>query len=54
MAVSVYLAPGTVVINRYRTFRLNKIFAWYFLVFGECEVTPHRLYRGSLTLIRKI
>ena len=50
MAVSVQLTPGTVVINRYRTSRLNKIFGSYFLVFGRCGVTPHRLYRGSLTL----
>ena len=35
---------------RYRTPRLNKIFGSYFLVFGKCGVTPHRLYRGSLTL----
>ena len=30
--------------------RLNKIFGSCFLVFGRCWVTPHRLYRGSLTL----
>ena len=30
--------------------RLNKTFGSYFLVFGKCGVTPHRLYRGSLTL----
>ena len=30
---------------------LNKIFGSYFLVFGKCEVTQHRLYRGSLTLL---
>ena len=29
---------------------LNKIFRSYFLVFGKSGVTPHRLYRGSLTL----
>ena len=34
-----------VAINRYRTPRLKKI-----LVFGKCAVTPHRLYRDSLTL----
>ena len=28
-----------------------KIFGSYFLVFGKCGVTPHRSYRGSLTLI---
>ena len=28
-----------------------KIFGSYFLVFGKCGVTPHRLYRDSLTLI---
>ena len=44
-----YLAP-TVVIIRYGTSRLNKIFGSYFLVFGKCGVTPHRLYSGSLTL----
>ena len=33
--------------------RLNKTFGSYFLVFGKCGVTPHRLYRGSLTLILK-
>ena len=36
--------------DRYRTPRLNKIFSSYFLVFRKCGVTPHRLYRGSLTL----
>ena len=30
--------------------RLNKIFGSCFLVFGKCGITPHRLYRGSLTL----
>ena len=30
--------------------RLNKIFGSYFLLFGKCGVTPHGLYRGSLTL----
>ena len=35
---------------RYLTPRLNKVFGSYFLVFGKCGVTPHRLYRGSLTL----
>ena len=47
--ISSYLA-STVVIIRYRTPRLNKILRSYFLVFGNCGVTPHRLYRGSLTL----
>ena len=51
MAVSVQITPGTDVINRYRTPRLNKMFGSYFLVFGKYGVTPHRLYRGSLTLI---
>ena len=45
---SQYLVP-TVVINRYHTPRLNKIFGSYFLVFGKCGVTPHRLYGGWLT-----
>ena len=49
MAVSIKLAP-TVVINHYRTPRLNKVFGSYLLVFGKYGVTPHRLYRGSLTL----
>ena len=31
-----YLAP-TVVITRYRTLHLNKIFGSYFLVFGKCD-----------------
>ena len=48
MTVSIELA-STVVINHYR--RLNRIFGSYFLVFGKSGVTPHRLYRGSLTLI---
>ena len=46
---SVHLAPS-VVTNRYRTPRLNKIFGSYFLVFGKCGVTPHRLYGVLLTL----
>ena len=46
---SQYLAP-TIVINRYHTPHLNKIFGSYFLVIGKCGVTPHRLYRDSLTL----
>ena len=50
---SQYLAP-TVVINRYCTPRLNEIFGCYFLVFGKCGVTAHRLYGGSLTLIRQV
>ena len=44
------LFNSTVVIIPYRTPRLNKIFGSYFLVFGKCGVTPHGLYRGSLTL----
>ena len=44
------LAPGTVIINRYHTPHLNKLFRSYFLVFGKCRVTLRRLYRGSLTL----
>ena len=28
----------------------QQIFGSYFLVFGKCGVTPHRLYCGSLTL----
>ena len=40
-----------VVINRCLTPHLNKIFGRYFLVLGMCGVTPHLLYRDSLTLI---
>ena len=38
------------IIIRYCPPRLNKIFGNYFLVLGKCGITPHRLYRGSLTL----
>ena len=38
-----------VVINSYWTPRITN-FGSYYLVFGKCGVTPHRLYRDSLTL----
>ena len=49
-SVRASLNLSATVIIRYRTPRFNKISGSYFLVFGKCGVTPHRLYRGSLTL----
>ena len=46
---SQYVAP-TVVIIRYRLLASTKSSVSYFLVLGKCGVTPHRLYRGPLTL----
>ena len=49
-SLTVSLTAPTVVIIRYRNPRFNKIFGSYFSVFVKCGVTPHCLYRGSITL----
>ena len=50
MAGSIWLA-ATVAVRRYYT-PAHQNFGSYFLVFRKCEVTPHLLYRNSLTLKR--
>ena len=51
-SLTVCLTAPTVVTIRYGTPRFNKIFSSYFLVFGKCGVTLHRLYRGSTLKIK--
>ena len=50
---SQYLTSTTVVTNRYRTSASPK-FRQLFFSFQKCEITPHRLYCDSLTLLRSL
>ena len=51
MTVSVWLATS-VVVSRYLSHSpRHQNFGSYFLVFGKCGITPHRLYRDSLTFM---